>query len=257
MTQRSNEPADGVMTFWEHLDVLRSSIIKMLAVTGIAAVVAFVFKDAMFDLVLAPTHSDFITYRLIGAPPMTIHLVNIGLTEQFMIHLKTACFFGIVIASPFILFLLYQFVRPALYDNEAHDTALVVGAGYLMFVVGLIVNYFVVFPLTVRFLGTYSVSSDVGNMLSLQSYMDTLLMLSLVFGIVFELPVVSGIMAKLGLLKAEWMTRYRRHAIVVILVVAAIVTPTSDVFTLVVVSLPIWLLYEVSIIITKHTETLC
>lgn len=226
----------------------------MLVVTGIAAVTAFVFKDAMFDLVLAPTRSDFITYRLIGARPMTIHLVNIGLAEQFMIHLKTACCFGIVIASPFILFLLYQFVRPALYDNEAHDTVLVVGASYLMFVVGLIVNYFVVFPLTVRFLGTYSVSPDVGNMLSLQSYMDTLLMLSLVFGIVFELPVVSGIMAKLGLLKAEWMTRYRRHAIVVILVVAAILTPTSDVFTLIVVSLPIWLLYEASIWVVKRFE---
>ncbi len=239
------------MSFWEHLDVLRGSIIRMLAVTAIAAVIAFCFKDQLFDIVLAPSHSSFITYQLIGAEAFEIHLVNIGLTEQFMIHLKTACYFGIVIASPFILWLLYQFIRPALYNNERHYTVSVVSSSYVMFIIGILVNYFLIFPLTVRFLGTYSVSTDVSNMLSLESYMDTLLMMSLVFGIIFELPVISWLLAKFGLLKYEWMQRYRRHAIVAILIIAAVITPTSDVFTLVIVSLPIWLLYEISIFIVR------
>jgi sec-independent protein translocase protein TatC len=186
--------------------------------------------------------------------PFNIHLVNIGLTEQFMIHMKTAFFFGIIGASPYILYLLYKFISPALYMNERHYAVRVVGSGYVMFIIGLLVNYFLVFPLTVRFLGTYQVSSDVENLLSLQSYMDTLLMMSLVFGVVFEIPVISWLLAMFGLLKAEWMQRYRRHAIVVILIVAAVITPTADIFTLIIVSLPIWLLYEISIWIVKTTN---
>ena len=131
----------------------------------------------------------------------------------------------------------------------------VVGAGYLMFMVGTLANYFFVFPLTVRFLGTYQVSEMVGNMLSLQSYVDTFLTMSVVFGIVFELPVLSWLLALFGLLRPEWMSRYRRHAIVAIVVVAAVVTPTGDAFTLLVVSLPIWLLYEASVWIVKMTYT--
>lgn len=242
------------MTFWEHLEALRWSIIKMLAVTVAASVVAFVLKDLMFSIVLAPSRPDFITYRLLGAHPMAINLVNIGLTEQFMIHLKTSLVFGVVVASPAILVLLYQFVRPALYENEARGSAAIVASAYVLFIIGLLVNYFLVFPLTLRFLGTYSVSPLVGNMLSLQSYMDTLLMMSLVFGIIFELPVVSWIMARMGVLRAEWMRRYSRHAIVVILIIAAVITPTADVFTLLIVSLPIWLLYELSIVIVSMAE---
>lgn len=126
-----------------------------------------------------------------GAEPFTIQLVNIGLTEQFMIHMKTAFYFGVVIASPFILYLLYQFIRPALYPNEKRYMLSIVGSSYIMFLIGILINYFLIFPLTVRFLGTYSVSEDIHNMLSLESYMDTLLMMSLIFGIVFELPIIS------------------------------------------------------------------
>ena len=247
------EEQEEAMTFWEHLDVLRSSIIRMLLVVGVTTIVAFFFKDTLFNIVLAPSKSEFITYRLMGAEAFSIQLVNIGLTEQFMIHLKTACYFGVIIAAPFILYLLYQFIRPALYQNERRYTLSVVGSSYLMFIIGTIIDYFIIFPLTVRFLGTYSVSEDVQNMLSLQSYMDTLLMMSLVFGIIFELPIISWLLAKFGIIKAEWMQKYRRHAIVVILIIAAIITPTSDIFTLSIVSLPIWLLYELSIFIVKRT----
>ena len=129
----------------------------------------------------------------------------------------------------------------------------VVGYGYIMFMVGVLISYFLIFPLTFRFLGTYQVSDQVENMISLQSYISTLLMMSLAMGIVFEIPILSWLFAKLGFISADFMRRYRRHAVVIILVVAAIITPTSDVFTLLLVSLPMWLLYEVSILIVKRS----
>ena len=242
------------MTFWDHLDELRSVIIRVLVVTGLAAVVAFCLKDELFAIVLAPRSSDFITYRLMGVEPFSVHLMNTGLTEQFMIHMKTATYAGVLVASPYIIYMLFRFVSPALYDNEKRYATLLCGSGYVMFILGTAINYFLIFPLTVKFLGTYQVSPDVANMLTLQSYMDTLLMMSLVMGIIFELPVVSWILGRMGLVNAQMMQSMRRHAIVAILVVAAIITPTTDAFTLLVVALPIWLLYELSIVIVRITE---
>ena len=242
------------MTFWDHLDELRSVIIRVLVVTVLAAVVAFCLKDELFAIVLAPRSSDFITYRLMGVEPFSVHLMNTGLTEQFMIHMKTAMYAGVLVASPYIIYMLFRFVSPALYDNEKRYATLLCGSGYVMFILGTVINYFLIFPLTVKFLGTYQVSPDVANMLTLQSYMDTLLMMSLVMGIIFELPVVSWILGRMGLVNAQMMQSMRRHAIVAILVVAAIITPTTDAFTLLVVALPIWLLYELSIVIVRITE---
>ena len=239
------------MTFWDHLDELRGVIIRALLVTTVAAAVAFCLKEPLFDIVLAPRSGDFITYRLLGVKPFEISLMNTGLTEQFMIHLKTAFYAGLLVASPYIIYLLFGFIQPALYDNERRYATTLVGSGYLMFMVGTLLNYLLIFPLTVRFLGTYQVSPDVANMLTIQSYIDTLLMMSLVMGIVFELPVVCWLLGRMGLINARMMSQWRKHAIVAILVVAAIITPTTDAFTLFVVALPIWLLYELSILIVK------
>ena len=242
------------LTFWDHLDVLRSSLIRMAVAVAVLAVAAFVLKEQLFSVVLAPRSSDFVTYRLLGVTPFHLHLMNTGLTEQFMIHMRTALYAGLLAASPYVLYELFRFVSPGLYQNERRYAGWIVGAAYVMFLVGTLVNYFVVFPLTVRFLGTYQVSPDVANMLTLQSYVDTLLGMSLVMGVVFELPVVCGLMGCMGLLTDQWMNDYRRHAVVAILVVAAIITPTTDVFTLFVVALPIYLLYEVSIWIVRITK---
>ena len=239
------------MTFWDHLDELRSVIIRALVVTVVAAAVAFCLKDQLFAVVLAPRTSDFITFRLLDVEPFSIHLMNTGLTEQFMIHLKTAMYAGVLIASPYIIYLLFRFISPALYDNERKYATLLCTSGYLMFMLGTLLNYLLIFPLTVKFLGTYQVSEDVANMLTLQSYMDTLLMMCLVMGIIFELPVVSWLLGRMGLLKASMMRTWRKHAIVAILVIAAIITPTTDAFTLFIVALPIWLLYEVSIFLVN------
>lgn len=241
-------------SFWDHLEDLRGSLIRIVIAVLVFSTLAFCFKDLLFKIVLAPKDSSFFMYKLFGGGDFSIRLMNIGLTEQFMIHLKTAVAFGVLMASPYIIYILFDFVRPALYEKERQHSVGIVLSAYLMFLVGVAVNYLFIFPLTVRFLGTYQVSDQVRNMLTLQSYMDTLLMMSLVFGIIFEIPVVSWLLARFGLLKAEYMTRYRRHAIVAILVIAAIITPTGDAFTLLIVSLPIWLLYELSVVIVRRVN---
>ena len=224
-----------------------------MAVAAIAmGLIAFAFKELLFDVVLAPSRSDFFLYRIIGAEPFDIKLINTGLAEQFTIHMKVALTVGLLVASPYILYLLFHFISPALYENERRYSVTITLSTYIMFIVGVALNYFLVFPLTVRFLGTYSVSSDIENMLTLSSYVDSLLMMSLWFGIIFELPVICWILGRLGLLKSEWMTHYRRHAIVAILIIAAIITPTGDIFTLLVVSLPIYILYEASVFLVRR-----
>lgn len=243
-------PTAGI-TFWDHLDELRFSLFRILGAIALFGIMAFVLKDELFAVVLAPRSSDFITYQLLGVGDFSIHLMNTGLTEQFMIHMRTAMYAGLLVASPYILYELFRFVSPGLYENERRYAVWIVGAAYLMFIIGTLVNYFIVFPFTVRFLGTYQVSPDVANMLTLQSYVDTLLGMSLVMGLVFELPVVCALMGRMGLINGQMMSTYRRHALVAILIVAAVITPTTDAFTLFVVALPIYLLYELSILIVR------
>lgn len=245
---------NNTQTFWDHLDVLRWTIIRSLCVVIVLAVVAFCLKDQLFSVVLAPRSSDFITFRLMGTEAFHLHLMNTGLTEQFLIHMRTAAYAGFLLASPYVLYELFRFVSPGLYQNERRAAIWVTAAAYLMFLLGTFVCYFIIFPLTVKFLGTYQVSKDVDNMLTLQSYIDTFISMCLVIGVVFELPVVCGLLGRLHLLNRNFMLRYRRHAIVAILVVAAIITPTTDIFTLLVVSLPIWILFEISILIVPNKQ---
>lgn len=242
------------MSFWDHLDVLRASIIRMVVAAATLSIVAFLLKDTLFSVVLAPKNSSFITYRWLDVEPFNLQLVNTGLTGQFMIHMEVALMVGILAASPYIVYLLYRFVAPALYENERHWSVRITVAAYVMFWMGLVVNYFLIFPLTVHFLGTYQVSQGVTNLLTISSYVETLGMLSLVFGIIFEIPVLAWILGRAGLIRSEWMQRYRRQAIVIILIAAAVITPTGDMLTLLIVSLPIWLLYEASIWIVRKTS---
>lgn len=251
-------------TFWDHLDALRAAIFKSLLAAVVSGVVAFCFKDELFAVILAPKDAGFVTYRLLSrisglvadadSLDFNVKLVSTGLAEQFMIHMQTALCAGIICASPYILYQLFRFVSPALYANERRYVVRVVGGGYAMFAVGVLVSYFLIFPLTFRFLGDYHVSGEVENMVTLQSYTSALLTMSLAMGIVFEIPILSWLFAKLGFISAAFMRKYRRHAIVIILFVAAIITPTSDVFTLSLVSLPMWLLYEASIFIVARAN---
>ena len=245
------------MSFWEHLDELRSTVLKATALTVVFSIVAFLLKDELFQIVLAPKNANFITYKIlcmsgsVDSIAFQIDLINTGLAGQFTIHMKTAMWAGFLCALPYIIYLLFRFIAPALHEKELKYTTYICGWGYLMFVFGVLVNYFLVFPLTFHFLGTYQVSSEVANMISLQSYMDTLILLSLAMGIVFEMPLLSWLLGKMNILSSEMMRKYRRHSYVAILTIAAIITPTSDIFTLLVVCLPMGMLYEISILITR------
>lgn len=258
------EDTEQGLTFWGHLDVLRATLIKVVAVAVIGGIVAFLFKEELFAIVLAPKDSDFITYRLLyrisglfmgdDTQDFSVQLINTGLAQQFIIHVKTAMCAGVLCTSPYILYQLFRFVSPALYTNERKYAIHIVGSGYLMFMLGVLISYYLIFPLTFRFLGTYQVSGDVTNMITLDSYISTLTVMSLTMGIVFEMPIVTWLFARMGLISADFMRRYRKHATVIILIVAAIITPTSDVFTLLIVSIPMYLLYEISITVARLTR---
>jgi len=229
------------MTFWEHLDELRGRLWRVLLVALVALVACFCFKQQLFAVVLWPK-------------PDNMTLINVELTQQFLIHMRVALWAGIVIASPYIIYQMFAFVAPGLYAAERRVVIRAVALGYLLFLSGVLLNYFVIFPFTVRFLGGYQVSPDVANTITLSSYISVLGVMSLVMGIVFELPVLCWLLAKVGLLKSQFMCRYRRHAVVVIVILGALITPTGDPFTLAIVSVPIWLLWEASIVIVKRVE---
>ncbi len=257
----SNE--EDNLTFWDHLDELRGTLARIVGVSVLFGIVAFCFKELLFDVVLAPTKADFITYRLLndigasfGSQTETFSqsLINTALAQQFLTHMKTAFFAGIFCAVPYILYALLRFITPALYDNEKRHVVTLVCCGYVMFLVGVLLSYFLVFPLTFRFLSTYQVSADVTNMIALDSYMSTFTVMTLLLGLVFEMPILCWLLAKLRLLSAEFMRKYRRHAIVIMLVIAAIITPTSDIFTLLLVGLPMYCLFEVSILVVSRTR---
>ena len=236
----------------------------MVVAVIVCAIVAFLFKDTLFGIILAPQSSQFITYQVLekisGAilpegistiEMWNVQLINTGLAQQFLLHVKAALCAGVLITSPYLIYLLFHFISPALYTHERKYALRLVGSGYAMFILGVLLSYYLIFPLIFRFLGTYQVSEVVANTVTIDSYMDTLMMTCLSMGLVFEIPVVCWILGRMGIINARMMTHYRRHVIVALLIVAAIITPTSDVFTLSIVAFPMWLLYEFSILIVK------
>lgn len=262
MEKPTDNPSANGMSFWEHLDVLRGVLIKAVVAVALCSAAAFAFKDEVFSIILAPRSNTFFTYRLLamatpwsdgpGVAPFSIRLINTQLAGQFVIHMKMAVCAGLLAASPYVLFLLFRFVAPALYAKERKYALQAATGGYVMFALGVLLCYFLIFPLTLRFLGTYQVSSDVVNAISLSSYTETLLTMSLLMGVVFELPVLCRVLAGMGVLSAATMRRFRKHTVVVILLIAAAITPTSDVFTMMLVALPVWLLYEASILLVAR-----
>ena len=256
-----------VGSFWDHLDVLRKVLIRCLIAWSIAAVAAFCFKDILFGLLFAPSTDDFVSYRFMAwlcaktgwqslcPGSFEVSFINTELAAQFMTHIKVALWAGLVIASPYLIVQLYGFIAPALYEHEKKHSGPILLWGTLLFVLGVLMDYFIIFPFSFRFLNNYQVYAEVRNQISLDSYISTFLMLSLLMGILFEIPIVNYLLAKAGLLQAETLKKYRRHAIVAIAIVAAVITPTGDAVTLTLVTLPIYLLYEASILIVKRTNS--
>lgn len=256
------------MSFWDHLDALRSVLVKIVVVLVVLACVAFAFMPTIFDsVILAPCHGDFALYRLFehvtagipGLPQFStegyeVKLINIQLASQFFIHMTTSFWLAMVIGFPIVIYLLWTFVEPALYPNEKKGVKKVFFAGIIMFFIGVAVGYFLVFPITLRFLADYHVSDLIPNQISLDSYMDTFLMLIFIMGVIFELPLLAWMLGAMGVLHREFFKKYRRHAVVVLLILAAVITPTGDPFTLSIVFLPIYLLYEFSAKLVKPAE---
>ena len=214
------------------------------------AILAFIFKDEVFWVIFAPKSPDFLPV-IFGSSP-EVQLINTELTRQFVVHMMTSLYVGIIVAAPYIIFELYRFISPGLYENERRYTTPLVIASYFMFMMGIIFCYFILFPITFRFLANYQVDTSIQNLITLESYIDTLVFLSLAMGIIFEIPILSWLLGRLGILHRQQMQQYRRHAIVIILIIAAIITPTSDAITLAIVSLPMYLLYEVSILLVPR-----
>jgi sec-independent protein translocase protein TatC len=248
------------MSFWDHLEELRHTLFKIGGVLVVFAIAFFIFMPDIFDnIILAPCKGDFVLYQLFenitkkfpslpqfSTEGFKVELININLASQFFIHMTTSLWLAVVFAFPFIVWFLWNFIKPALYENERKGSERAFLLGVTMFFLGVAVGYFVVFPITLRFLAEYKVSELVPNQISLNSYMDNFLMLIFIMGIVFEMPLVAWLLSKMGFLHREFFHNYRRHAVVVLLVLAAFITPTGDPFTLCIVFLPLYLLYELS-----------
>lgn len=257
------------MSFWGHLDALRSVLWKAAVVLLVCVVGFFAIMPDLFDsVILAPCRGDFVLYRLFeritrmfpmmpqfSSEGFHVELINIQLASQFFIHMSTSFWLALVCSCPVLLYLLWTFVKPALYENEVRGVRWAFSLGTLMFFIGVAVGYYVVFPVTLRFLAEYQVSALVPNQISLDSYMDTFVTMLFVMGLVFELPLVAWTLGAIGILHRDMLRKYRRHAIVALLVAAAFITPTGDPFTLMIVFLPLYLLYELSIFFVKQKKS--
>ena len=241
----------GEMTFWDHLEDLRKCIFRILGVFASAVVVLFFFKNFLFyQLILAPSKSDFFLYQLLGAD-FSMTLVNIEVAAQFLIHIRITLICALIVTFPVIIYQLWRFIAPALYENEKRTVKGAFAFASVLFYVGVAVGYALVFPLMLNFFSGYQVSPDIPNTFSLTSYISLFTSLVLTFGIVFEFPTVVAVLSSMGMLTKEGLSSYRKHAICVVLVLAAVITPSGDPFSLMVVSVPLYLLYEFSILICR------
>lgn len=253
------------MSFGGHLEVLRQMLLRILSVAGVLAAVVFCCKDTTWSLLLAPSEWNFCTYRwletLVHAIGFTdfhfeeyhVNLIATELSSQFMMHLTTAMYLGLLGASPYVLYELFRFISPALYEKERKYSSTMAIVIYLLFILGVLMTYFILFPISFRFLGTYSVADRITSTITLDSYVETFTSLTLMMGLVFQLPVVAFLLSKLGLISASTLSTYRKHAFILILIVAAIITP-PDVMTLILVTIPLYLLFELSIRVIRWVE---
>lgn len=261
----TKDNSQDLLTFGGHLEVLRRMLFRIIAVTGCLAIITFCLKDLTWQLLLAPSEWDFVTYRWIERSIQAmgfsdfhfekyhVDLIATDLSSQFMTHITTAIYLGMLGASPYILYELFRFISPALYENEKKYSIQFMVIVYMLFILGTLMSYYVLFPISFRFLGTYSVAERIHSTITLDSYISTFTTLTLLMGVVFQLPVIAFILAKLGFITSEMLSKYRKHSFIIIMFVAAIITP-PDIMTLVLVTIPLYFLYEVSIRVTKWTE---
>ena len=258
--------AEPSMTFWEHLEELRWSIFRIAIAAVMAMVVIFIIMPQMFTgFVLGPTTSEFFLYKWLGslgqfpflpdfaAGEFKVDIISINVASQFMTHISTSFWFALVVIFPYILYEVWKFIAPALYDNEKGSVRAAFLFGTLMFFLGCAISYSFIFPFTFRFLTEYEISAQITNQISLNSYMSTFLGMIFMMGLIFELPLLAWLLSKIGVLRRDFLKKYRRHAVVILMILAALITPTGDPITLSLVFLPLYLLYEISICVVKKS----
>ncbi len=243
----ADAPGGSEMSFWDHLEELRWTILRSVVAVCVFSVLGFIFKDALFKVILWPASEDFVIYRLLGWN-VNLELINTEISAQFFIHLKAAVAAGLILAFPYIIWEVWRFVAPALYPREKKA----VGAAFLMssgfFYLGVLVGYFFVLPVCLQFFINYSVNPGISNTITVGSYMSMFLSMSLLIGVVFEFPTVITVLSRLGVVSRSILRKGRKYALVAVLVLAALITP-SDPFSMLVLAAPLYLLYEISILL--------
>lgn len=260
------EDSGQIMSFWAHLEELRGHLVRSAIAVFLLAVVAFIAKDFVFDyIILAPKEPYFVTNRLfcyvaarLSMPVLCINqvpveIINIELAGQFKTHLVVSLIAGVIVAFPYILWEFWRFIKPALHPREKANSRGAVAVTSFLFLSGVCFSYFLIAPLTINFLGTYQVSSMVANQIALRSYISTVTMVTFATGLVFELPVIVYFLSRVGLLTPEFMKRNRKVAFILIIALSAIITP-PDVFSQILVGIPLYALYEISIRISKRVN---
>jgi sec-independent protein translocase protein TatC len=263
---KSGKKKHGEMSFLEHLEELRWHLIRSVLAIVVMAVVAFILKDFIFNtIIFKPKTPDFWTNRMfaqfgdfIGSEAIKINsqdlqLISIKMAGQFLTHIWTALVAGFIVASPIVFFEFWRFIKPALYDTEKQHASGAVFFTTVLFMLGVLFGYYLIVPLSIHFLGSYSLSPEVTNQININSYISTVVSISLASGVVFLLPIFVYFLSKVGLLTPGFMKTYRRHAYVVMLLLSAIITP-PDVFSQIMVCIPLVFLYEIGIIISRRIE---
>ena len=236
------------MSFWDHLDVLRGTLFRSALSVFLASIVLFCFKDFLFGkVILAPSRPDFFMYKILGGG-VSMQLINTEVSAQFFVHLKVSFICGLVIAFPYIIYEIWKFIAPALYDNEMRSVRKAFLGSALLFYAGVATGFCLIFPVTLSFFQGYTVSDAIANTITLNSYISMFSSMVILFGIVFEFPVLIAILSNMGIVTREMLTKYRKHAFVGVLIVAAVITP-ADPFSMLIAAAPLYLLYELSVIV--------
>ncbi len=253
------------LTFWEHLEELRGTLWHILIAFFIASIISFSFKDVLFnDILLAPKSKDFLTYQVLcrlgswlSTPslciePTEFQLININLAGQFTSHMNISLVAGFILVIPYMLWELWRFIKPALTETEIRNSRGAVAITSFLFILGALFSYFIVAPLMINFLGGYNVSPSVSNQIALTSYVGSITLFTLLMGLLFELPVLVLFLTKIGLVTPQKLKKYRKHVAIGILILAGIITPSPDIFSQLLVAIPIYSLFELSLSVSSR-----
>jgi sec-independent protein translocase protein TatC len=260
---------ESEMSFFDHIDVLRKHLIRAVGVIALFTAGAFYYTDFIFnEIIMGPKNPQFWTYRMmcklvekypsIGEDfcitKIDAKIINTEMAGQFTLQLNSCVMVGIILGIPYLLFELWLFIKPALHDAERKSASGFVMFASFLFFTGIMFGYFIICPLSVNFLTNFTVSPDIQNTFTIDSYLSSVMTLTLGSGVIFQLPVIIFILSKMGIMTPAFMRASRRYSTVLILIVAAVVTPTADPYTMLIVALPLFMLYELSIYISANIE---